>query len=258
MITVKNLQVNIAEKEILHELSFGIPKGKVTVILGPNGCGKSTTLKALCRLLPYRGSVQLLGQEVSSADGREFAKEVAILAQSPQAPEDLTVLDLVKMGRFPHRNCWGGGTGEDGPAVAWALERTGLTALQDRILSTMSGGERQRAWIAMALAQKPKVLFLDEPTSYLDICHQLEVLDLVKELNRDLGLTIVMVLHDITQALAVGDNFIVLKKGNLVTTGDGSIVNRELLLQVFAVEAEEFCCGNGQRAIVPLRCAQRD
>lgn len=256
MINVKNLQVNIAEKEILHGLSFDIPKGKVTVILGPNGCGKSTTLKALCRLLPYRGSVQFLGQEVSSADGREFAKEVAILAQSPQAPEDLTVLDLVKLGRFPHRNRWGGGSSEDGQAVAWALERTGLTAYQDRILSTLSGGERQRAWIAMALAQKPQVLFLDEPTSYLDICHQLEVLDLVKELNRDLGLTIVMVLHDITQALTVGDNFLVIKAGKLVAAGDGSIVNKDLLLQVFAVEAEEFSCKNGQRAIVPIGTIQ--
>ena len=252
MFVIKDLCVNIGGKEILHGLDFTIPKGKVTVILGPNGCGKSTTLKALCRLLPYEGSVEFAGREVKRIDGREFAKEVAILAQSPKAPDDLTVLDLVKMGRFPHRNLWGGGSREDSEAVAWALERTGLADYRERILSTLSGGERQRAWIAMALAQKPQVLFLDEPTSYLDICHQLEVLDLVHELNRQLGLTIVMVLHDITQALAVGNNFLVIKKGSLVAAGDGNIVDRDLLLKVFGVEAEEFRCSEGQRAIVPV------
>lgn len=253
IISTKDLKVNIHGKEILHGLDLTIPKGRITVILGPNGCGKSTTLKSLCRLLPYTGSVQFAGREVRDYDGRDFAKKVAILAQNPMAPDDLTVLDLVKMGRFPHRSKWGGGTPEDGTQVAWALEQTGMTDYQERILNTLSGGERQRAWIAMALAQRPEVLFLDEPTSYLDICHQLEVIDLVQRLNRDLGLTIVMVLHDITQALSCGQHFLVLRQGALVASGDGNIINGDLLQKVFRVKVEEFKFNDTQRVIVPIR-----
>lgn len=256
IISTKNVKLNIGKKEILHGLDVEIPKGKITVILGPNGCGKSTTLKALCRLLKYSGSVQFAGQEVADLDGHEFAKRVAILAQNPSAPDDLTVLDLVKMGRFPHRNKWGSGTKDDEKIVDWALKQTNMTVMQERVLNTLSGGERQRAWIAMALAQKPEVLFLDEPTSYLDICHQLEVINLVKDLNKTLGLTIVMVLHDITQALSCGDNFIIIKDGSLVATGDGSIVDTNLLRQVFNVDVDEFNCRNGERALVPVQLSE--
>lgn len=258
IISTSNLKVNIHGKEILHGLDLTIPKGKITVILGPNGCGKSTTLKSLCRLLPYTGSVKFAGKEVADYDGREFAKKVAILAQNPSAPDDLTVLDLVKMGRFPHRSKWGGGSAEDDKEVAWALAQTGMRAYQERILNTLSGGERQRAWIAMALAQRPEVLFLDEPTSYLDICHQLEVIDLVQRLNRDLGLTIVMVLHDITQALSCGQHFIVIRQGELVATGEGSIINADLLKDVFRVKVEEFRYNDAQRAIVPVSLRDKD
>ncbi|MDO5473939.1 MAG: ABC transporter ATP-binding protein, partial [Phascolarctobacterium sp.] len=179
IIKAQNICVSINDKEIVHNLSLEIPEGKVTAIIGPNGCGKSTTLKALSRILPYKGSVTFKGSEMSALSQREFAKSLAILTQSPQAPSDLTVNDLVEMGRFPHRGFLGRGGKDDKEHVDWALAQTGVTAMRNRLLNTLSGGERQRAWIAMALAQRPEVLLLDEPTTYLDICHQLEIMQLI-------------------------------------------------------------------------------
>ena len=251
VIETRDLRVQLNKKEILHGLDLQIPKGKITVILGPNGCGKSTTLKALCRLLAYSGSVRFDGQEVSKVDGRQFARRVAILAQNPQAPADLRVEDLVKMGRFPYRSFFGSSTEDDYACVEYALKQTGMMLHRQRVLSTLSGGERQRAWIAMALAQKPEVLFLDEPTSYLDICHQLEVMNLVQTLNRELGLTVVMVLHDITQALACASHVVVIRDGSLMAQGAPVIVDGELLKKVFGVRVEEFSFANGQRVVVP-------
>ena len=163
-----------------------IPNGKITAIIGPNGCGKSTTLKAICRINPISaGQITLLNRNVWDFGYKEFAQKLAILTQSPQAPADMTVRDLVAMGRFPYRSLFGKATKEDQECIEWALEETSLVPYQHRILQTLSGGERQRAWIAMALAQKPQVLLLDEPTTYLDICHQLEVMKLLDRLNRD-------------------------------------------------------------------------
>ena len=193
IIKAQNISVSINEKEIVHGISLDIPEGKVTAIIGPNGCGKSTTLKALSRILPYKGSVTFKGQEMSTLSQREFAKCLAILTQSPQAPSDLTVNDLVEMGRFPHRGFLGRAGKDDKEHVEWALEQTGVKEMRYRLLNTLSGGERQRAWIAMALAQRPEVLLLDEPTTYLDICHQLEIMQLIGRLNQELGLTVVMV-----------------------------------------------------------------
>ncbi len=253
IIKAQNICVSINDKEIVHNLSLEIPEGKVTAIIGPNGCGKSTTLKALSRILPYKGSVTFKGSEMSALSQREFAKSLAILTQSPQAPSDLTVNDLVEMGRFPHRGFLGRGGKDDKEHVEWALAQTGVTAMRNRLLNTLSGGERQRAWIAMALAQRPEVLLLDEPTTYLDICHQLEIMQLIGRLNQELGLTVVMVVHDLNHAIMYADHVVVVKAGQLVTSGaPREIITAELLAEVFKVKADEFTLTNNLRALVPV------
>ena len=253
IIKAQNICVSINDKEIVHNLSLEIPEGKVTAIIGPNGCGKSTTLKALSRILPYKGSVTFKGSEMSALSQREFAKSLAILTQSPQAPSDLTVNDLVEMGRFPHRGFLGRGGKDDKEHVEWALAQTGVTAMRNRLLNTLSGGERQRAWIAMALAQRPEVLLLDEPTTYLDICHQLEIMQLIGRLNQELGLTVVMVVHDLNHAIMYADHVVVVKAGKLVTSGaPREIITADLLAEVFKVKADEFILSNDLRALVPV------
>ena len=253
IIKAQNICVSINDKEIVHNLSLEIPEGKVTAIIGPNGCGKSTTLKALSRILPYKGSVTFKGSEMSGLSQREFAKSLAILTQSPQAPSDLTVNDLVEMGRFPHRGFLGRGGKDDKEHVEWALAQTGVTAMRNRLLNTLSGGERQRAWIAMALAQRPEVLLLDEPTTYLDICHQLEIMQLIGRLNQELGLTVVMVVHDLNHAIMYADHVVVVKAGKLVTSGaPREIITADLLAEVFKVKADEFTLSNDLRALVPV------
>lgn len=253
IIKAQNICVSINDKEIVHNLSLEIPEGKVTAIIGPNGCGKSTTLKALSRILPYKGSVTFKGSEMSALSQREFAKSLAILTQSPQAPSDLTVNDLVEMGRFPHRGFLGRGGKDDKEHVEWALEQTGVKAMSNRLLNTLSGGERQRAWIAMALAQRPEVLLLDEPTTYLDICHQLEIMQLIVRLNQELGLTVVMVVHDLNHAIMYADHVVVVKAGRLVISGaPREIITSDLLAEVFRVKADEFTLSNDLRALVPV------
>ena len=253
IIKAQNISVSINEKEIVHGISLDIPEGKVTAIIGPNGCGKSTTLKALSRILPYKGSVTFKGQEMSTLSQREFAKCLAILTQSPQAPSDLTVNDLVEMGRFPHRGFLGRAGKDDKEHVEWALEQTGVKEMRYRLLNTLSGGERQRAWIAMALAQRPEVLLLDEPTTYLDICHQLEIMQLIGRLNQELGLTVVMVVHDLNHAILYADHVVVVKAGQLVTSGaPREIITADLLADVFKVKADEFTLSNDLRALVPV------
>lgn len=253
IIKAQNISVSINEKEIVHSISLDIPEGKVTAIIGPNGCGKSTTLKALSRILPYKGSVTFKGQEMSTLSQREFAKCLAILTQSPQAPSDLTVNDLVEMGRFPHRGFLGRAGKDDKEHVEWALEQTGVKDMRYRLLNTLSGGERQRAWIAMALAQRPEVLLLDEPTTYLDICHQLEIMQLIGRLNQELGLTVVMVVHDLNHAIMYADHVVVVKSGQLVTSGaPREIITADLLAEVFRVKADEFVLSNDLRALVPV------
>ena len=231
-----HIDIAINKKTIIHDLSLAIPEGKITAIIGPNGCGKSTTLKAIARILPCaKGSISFLGKDIHSLSHREFARCLAILTQSPVAPTDLTVQDLVEMGRFPHRSFLGRGDKDDAQHVAWALEQTNMTSMSHRLLHTLSGGERQRAWIAMALAQRPQVLLLDEPTTYLDICHQLEVM------------------HDLNHAIQYADYVAVIKAGRLVVSGEPKeIVTSKLLADVFRVQADEFACSNGLPALVPI------
>lgn len=254
ILEAKHIDIGINNKIIVHDLSLQIPEGKITAIIGPNGCGKSTTLKALSRIWPcQQGSVAFKDRDIKQFSQRELAQCLAILTQGPQAPADLTVQDLVEMGRFPHRGFLGRGAKDDGQHVEWALAQTNMTEMRQRLLHTLSGGERQRAWIAMALAQRPQVLLLDEPTTYLDICHQLEVMQLLLKLNRELGLTVVMVIHDLNHAIQYADYVAVIKQGRLVTCGEPKqIVTAQLLAQAFRVQADEFSCSNGLRALLPV------
>ena len=254
ILEAKHIDIGINKKTIVHDLSLQIPEGKITAIIGPNGCGKSTTLKAISRILPVqKGEITFKGRPINEFSQREFAQCLAILTQSPQAPTDLNVQDLVEMGRFPHRGFFGRSSKEDAEHVAWALEQTNMAGMRQRLLHTVSGGERQRAWIAMALAQRPQVLLLDEPTTYLDICHQLEVMQLLVKLNRELGLTVVMVIHELNHAIQYADYVAVIKAGRLVTSGEPrEMVTSGLLADVFRVQADEFSCSNGLRALVPV------
>ena len=246
MIEVRDLQVTLSGKTIVQHMNADIPNGKITAIIGPNGCGKSTTLKAICRINPISaGQITLLNRNVWDFGYKEFAQKLAILTQSPQAPADMTVRDLVAMGRFPYRSLFGKATKEDQECIEWALEETSLVPYQHRILQTLSGGERQR--------QKPQVLLLDEPTTYLDICHQLEVMKLLDRLNRELKLTVALVLHDLNQAVQFAHHVVVMKKGTLVTSGNpADVITVDLLKEVFRVKAEDVYTSDGVRTLVPL------
>ena len=205
---------------ILRELDVSIPKGKITALIGRNGCGKSTLLKLLNRLLqPATGTISLEGRDIQEFAGKELAQTMAHLTQSPTAPEGLTVEELVEFGRHPYRGFLGRATTKDREVVKWALDVTSLNELAERPLESLSGGQRQRAWIAMALAQDTEYLLLDEPTTYLDIAHQLEVLELLAKLNAENGKTIVMVVHDPNHASQYAQNVICLSQGRLFGEG---------------------------------------
>lgn len=207
-------------RTVLKKLSVTIPKGKITALIGRNGCGKSTLLKILNRLLlPDEGTVRIDGREVSEFGSRELAQTVAHLTQSPVAPEGLTVRELVEFGRHPYRGFLGRANPEDSRAVEWSLEVTQLQELAERPLEALSGGQRQRAWIAMALAQDTEYLLLDEPTTYLDIAHQLEVLELLSQLNSEQNKTIIMVVHDPNHASQYADHVVCLADGRLFCEG---------------------------------------
>lgn len=254
ILKAEHITIKLSDKLIIKDLSLDIPRGKVTSIIGPNGCGKSTTLKALSRIIPCsKGKVTFDEQDIRKFSHKEFAQRLAILTQSPQSPADLTVSDLVELGRFPYRNWWKSNTIEDNQHVKWALAQTNMMHMSSRLLSTLSGGERQRAWIAMALAQRPQVLLLDEPTTYLDICHQLEVMQLLKKLNKELGITVIMVLHDINHAVQYSNYIAVMKQGELVECGQPQeVITASLLEQVFRVKADSFISSNGLPALLPI------
>ena len=250
----KDASVAYDRKLIINQFSLAVPEGKITAIIGPNGCGKSTLLKAVCRMVPCQaGSITLFGRDVHSYAHNDLARKLAILTQSHTAPADLLVKDLVALGRFPYRNFYSGFSREDEAAVLEALEATRITDLADRLVSTLSGGEKQRTWIAMALAQRPSVLLLDEPTTYLDISHQLEIMKLLQILNRQTGLTILIVLHDLNQAIRYTDQVAVMQGGCLVTSGKtAETVTAELLQKVFGVESETFIDKAGIISLIPI------
>jgi iron complex transport system ATP-binding protein len=225
---------------VVRDLTLDVPDGRVTSIIGPNGSGKSTLLRTLSRLLrPSSGSVRLDGEPIGSIPTRDIARRLALLPQSPIAPEGLVVRDLVGRGRHPHQRWFSQWSEHDEEIVTLALELTDTTDLRDRPLETLSGGQRQRAWIAMTLAQDTDMMLLDEPTTFLDLAHQVEVLDLVTRLNRDRGRTVAMVLHDLNLAARYSDVIVVMKEGAIVATGTPSqVFTAGMLRSVFGLEAE--------------------
>ena len=234
------LELAYDDKVVVPDLDVHLPVGSITSIVGPNGCGKSTTLRALSRLLkPKGGSVLLDGEEISELPTKDVARRLAILPQGPTPPAGLTVERLVWHGRYPHQGALGSTGPADAQAVKWALQQTEMQAFADRALDSLSGGERQRAWVAMALAQQTPILLLDEPTTFLDLGHQLEVLELLSKLNREMGITIVMVLHELNQAARYSDYLIALKEGQMWTQGTPEeVLTVDLLRDVFGVEAD--------------------
>ncbi|MFE3453334.1 ABC transporter ATP-binding protein [Nonomuraea sp. NPDC059194] len=234
-----NVRLAYGERVIVDGLDLGVEAGTVTTIIGPNGCGKSTLLRALGRLLkPSGGEVLLDGKRIDRMPTREVAKVLGMLPQSPTAPEGLTVSDLVARGRHPHQTWYRQWSSDDESSVARALDMTGLAELAERPLDELSGGQRQRAWISMALAQGTDLLLLDEPTTFLDLAHQVEVLELVRHLHAEAGRTIVMVLHDLNLAARYADRLVAMRAGKVVAAGTPhEVLTEDLLSEVFDLDA---------------------
>ncbi|MBQ3512188.1 MAG: ABC transporter ATP-binding protein [Lachnospiraceae bacterium] len=236
---IKKLCFSYGENRFIENLSGNIAKGKITTILGPNGCGKSTLLNLLVnQLKPQGGKVTLDGKEIRNIPLKDMAKTVAMVHQQNSAPPDTTVERLIHFGRMPYQSMFSTKDEDGEQIVTWALKVTNLTHMAKKRVSQLSGGERQRAWIALALAQKTDILFLDEPTTYLDIYYQMEILSLVRKLNREYNMTIVMVLHDINQAMQFSDNLIIMKKGNICYAGPvAGGITEERLKEVYGIKA---------------------
>lgn len=241
-LTTRNLTLAYEGTPIIRDLTLAIPTGQITGLVGANGCGKSTLLRGLARLLkPVSGTVYLDSKSIFQRSTKEVAQQLGLLPQNPIAPEGLTVKDLVAQGRYPYQNWLQQWSTQDEKIVQRALEITDLTEFVDRPLDTLSGGQRQRAWIAMALAQDTEILLLDEPTTFLDLAHQVEVLDLLYHLNQRQGRTIVMVLHDLNQACRYADYLIAVKEGRIFAAGDPqSVMTEEVVQAVFNLKCRIY------------------
>ncbi|EAZ90644.1 ABC transporter ATP-binding protein [Crocosphaera chwakensis] len=226
-------------KKIITDLSLAIPSEKITILIGANGCGKSTLLKGLSRILkPEHGTVYLDGKAISKLSSKKIAQTLGILPQNPTSPEGLTVKELVAQGRYPYQNWWQQWSKEDEILVNQALMSTDLISFADRPLDTLSGGQRQRAWIAMSLAQNTDILLLDEPTTFLDLAHQIEILDLLRQLNKTRHKTLVIVLHDLNLASRYADYLVAVKQGKIYAQGTPEIVmSEEVIKAVFNLES---------------------
>ncbi|WP_017754365.1 ABC transporter ATP-binding protein [Calidifontibacillus oryziterrae] len=242
-LTIDQIAVGYNDFLIIDGLSVKIPEKKITTIIGQNGCGKSTLLKAISRLLKIKqGTVFLDGKEIHQLHTREIARKMAVLPQTAETPPGLTVFELVSYGRFPHQRGFRSLKKEDYHFINWAIEETGLSEYRDHPVESLSGGQRQRVWIAMALAQDSEILVLDEPTTYLDLAHQLDILLLLKKLNEQEGKTILMVLHDLNHASRFSDYLIAMKAGKIVTEGSPETVmtsdNLKTIFDINAILAE--------------------
>lgn len=233
----EHLTLGYGKKIIIDDLQVVIPDGHFTAIIGPNGCGKSTLLRALSRLMtPQHGHVLLDGEQIQRLNSKEVARRIGLLAQNATTPGDITVQELVARGRYPHQPLFARWRKEDDDAVNRAMQATGVTALANQSVDTLSGGQRQRAWIAMVLAQEAAIMLLDEPTTWLDISHQIDLLDLLSDLNREQGYTLAAVLHDLNQACRYATHLIALRDGKIVAEGaPKEIVTAELIEKIYGL-----------------------
>lgn len=251
---LENITLAFQDKPILENISLDFPSGKITAILGPNGCGKSTLLRVVTGFQKkYIGSVLLNGKSLQHLSARYVARHMAILPQAVKAPADLNVAQLVAYGRFPYRGILHTDAEQDNEVINWAMQQTRVDHLAKRQLDGLSGGERQRAWIAMALCQQPEILLLDEPTTYLDIAHQLEIMQIIRELNKKRKMTVIMVLHDINHARMYADNVVVIKDHTIFAQGvPQEIISVDLLASVFNVRAQIYRSDSDDKIIFPI------
>ena len=238
-IEATDLSISYGRRPIIEGMNLTIPESKITSIIGPNGCGKSTLLKTVARIMkPLSGSILLDGKAIHKQSTKDIAKKIAILAQSPHTPDEITVKDLVSYGRSPYQKGFGQLTAKDWEMIHWALEETNLLEYANRFVHALSGGQRQRVWIAMALAQDTDILLLDEPTTYLDLAHQLDVLLVLERLNKKQGKTIVMVLHDLNHASRFSDYIVSMREGEVIKAGaPREVMTNEVLRSVFDIDA---------------------
>lgn len=252
----RNLSFSYGEYDFFQDLNIRLEEGKITTILGPNGSGKSTLLNLFVRQFsPSKGEIFIDGSSIAQMKQKEIAKRLSVVHQHNIAPGDLTVENLVSYGRVPHQSFWKNKNEEDQEYIDWAMKSTNIHHLKDKYINALSGGERQRTWIAMALAQKTNFLFLDEPTTYLDISYQMEVLNLVKELNRNYKITIVMVLHDINQAMQYSDKLLIMKSGKIRYSGDTENgITKEILNEIYGIDVViRYCPINHCKYIIPIQ-----
>lgn len=250
-ISVKNLSVAYENNTIIENMNLSIPKGKISIIIGANGCGKSTLLKTIARInRPKNGYIFINNKNIKEIKEKNIAKEVAFLPQGPTCPSGLTVRELVAYGRFPHQKIIGGLNNHDKDLIEWAIEETGLKEFADREVENLSGGQRQRAWIAMTLAQETEIIMLDEPTTYLDMSYQLEVLEVLQRLNKEKKITVVIVLHELNNACRFADNIIGLRKGKIICEGKPmDVINKESLKEIYGIDANLKESENGEYPI---------
>lgn len=250
-INVKGLSVAYENNIIIEGMDLSIPKGEISIIIGANGCGKSTLLKTISRInKPKCGDIFINQKNIKKIKEKDIAKEVAFLPQGPVCPSGLTVKELVAFGRFPHQKMLGGLNAHDKKLIDWAIKETGLEEFADREIENLSGGQRQRAWIAMVLAQETEIIMLDEPTTYLDMSYQLEVLEVLQKLNKEKNITIVIVLHELNNACRFADNIIGLKKGKVICEGKPmDVISKETLKEIYGIDANLKESENGEYPI---------
>lgn len=237
-IKAQSIQVGYGDYVVVDQIDVQVRKGQITSIIGPNGSGKSTVLKALTRLLNYKvGTIHVDGEDLRTIPTRDLAKKIGVLPQKHSAPPDFKVKDLIAFGRLPYQKWFKGSSEDDKEIIEWAMKMAGVEELQHKSINACSGGEAQRVWIATVLAQQPEILFLDEPTTYLDIAHQLDTMRLVKKLNAESGIGIVMVLHDLSHALEVSDHIIVIKNGKKYSEGTPrEVITEKMMKEVYGVD----------------------
>ena len=254
MLRIEDLSLSYGDKPVVQNLSLRVKKGQVVSIIGPNASGKSTILKSIAGIIkPVSGKIFIEEKDISKMDSKKLAQKVSILLQQNKTPDDMSIEELVYFGRYPHKKWFEGFEASDKKIIEEVMKLTNTFALRDKTLETLSGGERQRAWIAMALAQEPDILLFDEPTTYLDLAHQIEFLELVNRLNKETGVTVVLVLHDLNQAARYGNYLFAMKEGKIFAQGSPEeVLNPQNILSIYNIEAKIFNAA-GYPVVIPER-----